>query len=111
MSASAPLAVEIIVALLALAGAVAALVGSLGLLTTRSFFERIHTPTLATTLGAWSLALATALELSFLRGQVFVHALLVPIFTTLTTPVTTIFLMRAALFRRRAEEGANVSSR
>lgn len=111
MSATLPPAVEAIVALLALAGAVAALVGSFGLVSLRSFYERIHAPTLATTLGAWALALATAIEISFLRGQAFVHALLVPVFTALTTPITTIFLMRAALFRRRAEEGAQTSFR
>jgi multicomponent K+:H+ antiporter subunit G len=82
-------------------GGRAARLGSLGLVTLRSFFQRVHAPTTASTLGTWSLALATALQASFLRDGVFAHALLVPAFVALTAPVTTIFLMRAAVFRRR----------
>jgi multicomponent K+:H+ antiporter subunit G len=93
--------VEALVAALALTGAVAALAGSFGLVSLRSFFQRVHAPTLASTVGTWSLAAATTLQLSFLREQVFVHALLVPVLVALTSPVSTIFLMRAATFRRR----------
>jgi multicomponent K+:H+ antiporter subunit G len=96
-----PPVVEVLIALLALAGALAALVGSVGIVSLRSFFQRLHAPTLGSTLGTWSITLATALQLSFLRDRVFVHALLVPVFVALTRPVTTIFLMRAATFRRR----------
>lgn len=94
-------AVELLVAALALTGAIAALMGSFGLLSLRSFYQRIHAPTMGSTLGAWSLSAATALQLSFVREQVSVHALLVPAFIALTSPVTTIFLMRATTFRRR----------
>jgi multicomponent K+:H+ antiporter subunit G len=38
---------------------------------------------------------------SFASQQLYVHALLITLFTALTTPVTTIFLMRAAMFRAR----------
>jgi multicomponent K+:H+ antiporter subunit G len=100
MSAAAPLA-DALTAALALAGALGALVGSFGLVSLRSFFQRVHAPTLGTTLGTWCLAGATVLQLSFAREQVFVHALLVPALLALTTPVSTIFLMRAALFRGR----------
>lgn len=96
-----PPAVELLVAALALAGAVFALVGSFGLVSLRSFFQRVHAPTLGSTVGTWSLAAATALQLSFLHEQIFIHALLVPAFVALTSPITTIFLMRAATFRRR----------
>jgi multicomponent K+:H+ antiporter subunit G len=99
--------VELATAALVVTGAVAALVGSFGLVRLRSFFRRVHAPTLGSTLGVWSLTLATGLQVSFLRGQPFVHALLIAIFLALTAPVTTIFLMRAALFRRRiAGKGA-----
>jgi multicomponent K+:H+ antiporter subunit G len=91
----------LLIAVVALAGAVAALVGSFGLLSLRSFFQRVHAPTLASTVGTWSIALATALQQSLVRDQVFVHALLVPAFVAVTAPITTIFLMRAATFRRR----------
>jgi multicomponent K+:H+ antiporter subunit G len=103
-----PPQVEAVVAALALIGALAALVGSFGLVSLASFFQRAHAPTLGTTLGTWSLALALAFELSFAREQPFVHALLVPVFVTMTAPVTTIFLMRAAIFRRRLAPGGDV---
>jgi multicomponent K+:H+ antiporter subunit G len=98
-----PLWVDLATAILVVAGAVAALVGSIGLVRLRSFFERVHAPTLGYTSGTWSLTLATALQLSFVRDQLYLHALVITAFTALTAPVTTIFLMRAALFRRRVD--------
>jgi multicomponent K+:H+ antiporter subunit G len=99
-------AVDAVTALLVVTGATAALTGSLGLVRLGTFFQRVHAPTLGATVGTWSLTLATALQLSFAEGQVFVHALLVAAFIALTAPVTTIFLMRAALFRERIARGA-----
>lgn len=107
MTAAAP-AVDAVVAALAIVGALAALVGSFGLVSLASFFQRVHAPTLGTTIGTWSLALAMTLELSCSGGQPFVQALLVPVFMAITTPVTTIFLMRAALFRRRVAGSRDV---
>ena len=99
--AALPLWVELSTSLLAVTGGLAALVGLLGLLRLRSFFQRCHAPTLISTAGTWSLTMATVLLLSFAREQFFAHGLLVGLFIVLTAPVTTIFLMRAALFRRR----------
>lgn len=101
MTTTLPLWVDVVTALLVVTGAFAALVGSFGLMRLRSFFQRVHAPTLGSTLGVWAVTLATALQLSFLREQVFVHALLIAVFIAVTAPVTTIFLMRAALFRSR----------
>ena len=86
--------------LLAVAG-LAALIGSLGVLRLGSFFQRVHAPTLGATLGTWSLAVATVVQVSFARGELFVHAALIAVFIALTAPITTIFLMRAAIFRER----------
>lgn len=104
MTAALPLWLEVVVAALALTGAFATLVGSIGLLRLRGFFPRVHAPTLGATLGTWSLTLATAVLFSFLRGQPFAHPLLIAAFIALTAPVTTIFLMRAGLFRRRLSQ-------
>ena len=101
MSVAPPLWVDLATAILVVAGAVAALVGSIGLVRLRSFFQRVHAPTLGYTSGTWALTFATALQLSFVREQPFVHAVLIAVFLALAAPVTTIFLMRAALFRRR----------
>ena len=101
MSAPTPLWVDALTGLLAAFGALAALIGSLGVLRLRSFFDRVHAPTLGATLGVWSLTLATVVQASFEHGQLYVHALLIAVFIALTSPVTTVFLMRAAVFRRR----------
>jgi multicomponent K+:H+ antiporter subunit G len=101
MTIDVPLWVEALTALLVVLGSVAALIGALGLLRLGSFFQRAHAPTLGATLGTWCFALATALQVSFVAGQVFVHALLIALFIALTAPITTIFLMRAAVFRER----------
>jgi multicomponent K+:H+ antiporter subunit G len=103
MNASMPLWVEAVIAVLAVAGALAALVGSFGLLRLRTFFQRVHAPTLGVTLGTWSLTLATAVQGSFEHEQLYAHALLIGVFMVLTPPVTTIFLMRAAVFRERVK--------
>ena len=101
MNTPTPAWVDAVTALLAVAGALVALVGSLGVLRLRSFFDRVHAPTLGATLGAACLTLATVLQSSFAQQQLYVHALLIPLFLALTTPVTTIFLMRSAVFRAR----------
>ena len=90
-----------IVAALLVFGAVLALIGSIGLLRLTNFFQRIHAPTLVSTMGMWAITLATVLFFSLQGGQLYLHALLITFFIALTTPITTIFLMRAALFRER----------
>ncbi len=101
MSTPTPVWVDALIGVLAVAGALAALVGSFGVLRLRTFFQRVHAPTLGATLGTWCFTLATALQGSFEHGQVYIHALLIAVFLALTAPVTTIFLMRAAVFRGR----------
>ena len=101
MSGATPPWVDVLTAILVGVGGLAALVGSFGLLRLRTFFQRVHAPTLGATLGTWSFTLATALQVSFAGGQLFVHALLIAVFIALTAPVTTVFLTRAAVFRGR----------
>lgn len=103
MSTPVPVWADVATAILVVLGGVSALVGSVGLLRLRTFFQRVHAPTLAYTSAMWSLTLATILQVSFARDQVFVHALVVALFLALTAPVTTIFLMRAGVFRQRVE--------
>lgn len=96
-----PLWLEIVVALLVLLGAGMALLGSLGLLRLRSFFERLHAPSIAATMGCWCIMHATVVYFSVADGSLALHALLIAGFVAITVPVTSIFLMRAALFRAR----------
>ena len=91
------------VALLVLGGAALALIGSLGLLRLRSFYERVHAPTLGTTLGIGCILLASALFFSVLQTRFVLHEILIAGFMVLTTPVTLMLLTRAALYRDRRE--------
>ena len=96
-----PLWLEAIVALLVVLGASLALLGSLGLLTLKSFFERVHAPAIIATLGCWCVVLGTVLFFSFQSHQMAAHGILIAVFLALTVPVVTIFLMRTGLFRAR----------
>lgn len=102
-----PLWLEVLVAALVLLGAALALLGSLGLLRLRTFFERVHTPSIIATMGCWCIMHATVLYFSVASGEVALHAILIALFVAMTVPVSTIFLMRAALFRAR-QAGRNV---
>ena len=86
---------------LVLLGAVLALIGAVGILRLPTFFMRVHATTLASTLGAWSIAIGAALYFSFAERRLALHPLLVPALLALTVPVSTFFLMRAAVFRHR----------
>ncbi|AYG94825.1 potassium:proton antiporter [Brevundimonas naejangsanensis] len=92
-------------ALLSVTGAAVTLIGALGLIRLRTFYERVHAPTLGATLGmalvlAGSLVFFIALEKRFMPRE-----LLIALFFTATTPVTLIILARAALFRDRTSAG------
>ncbi len=96
-----PLWLEIVVAALVLLGAGMALLGATGLLRLPTFFERLHAPSIAATMGCWCIMHATVIYFSVADGSLALHALLIAGFVAVTVPVTSIFLMRAALFRAR----------
>ena len=100
-----PVWAEILTAVFAVAGAAFGAIGSFGLVRLPTFFSRIHAPTLGATAGVWCLTLATIVYFSVQGSNLFLHALLIALFVALTAPVTTIFLMRAALFRERQKGG------
>jgi multicomponent K+:H+ antiporter subunit G len=99
--------VDVVTGALAVIGSLAALIGSFGLLRFRTFFQRVHTPTLGATIGTWAFAAATVSQVSFAAGKLYVHVLLIAVLLALTAPVTAVLLMRAALLRARTrgEEG------
>jgi multicomponent K+:H+ antiporter subunit G len=94
-----PLLPEILTAILLLGGAAITLTGSLGLLRLRSFYERVHAPTLGTTLGTACVSLASIIYFSTLGSRLVVHELLIIVFVTITTPISLMVLVRAAVFR------------
>jgi multicomponent K+:H+ antiporter subunit G len=108
MNVATPYWVDALTAACVVVGALAALIGSFGLLRLGSFFQRVHAPTLGATMGTWGLTLATVWQASFVSGQPYVHAVLIAVFIAVTAPVTAVFLMRAALFRARSRGDADV---
>jgi multicomponent K+:H+ antiporter subunit G len=98
---------EILIAALVLLGAGIALLGSLGLLRLKTYFERVHAPSIIATMGCWCIMHGTILYFSLHLHRLAIHALLIALFVAITVPVTNIFLMRAALFRAR-RSGKNV---
>jgi multicomponent K+:H+ antiporter subunit G len=69
----------------------------------KSFYDRVHPPTLGSTMGMALIVLGSIVCFSVLRSRLSVHELVIGIFVTLTTPVTFMLLARAALYRDRAE--------
>ena len=114
MNAELSLWVEVPVAILLVLSSLFALIGATGLLRMKDYFQRMHPPALASTLGAWSVALASIIYFSALKSAPVLHAWLIPILLAITVPVTTLQLARAALFRKRMagdDVPAEVSSR
>lgn len=93
----------LLTALLLLLGAGLALIGSFGLLRFGSFYERIHAPTLGSTLGIGFVLIASMLFFSVLQSRVVLHEVLIAALMIVTTPITLMLLARAALYRDRSE--------
>ena len=96
-----PALAEIVVAVLLLGSGVVVLVAALGLWRLPDFFLRMHAPSLASTLAAWIVTLASIVHFSVREGGLALHEWRIVIVLSITTPITTIVLARAALFRRR----------
>ncbi|WP_419898722.1 monovalent cation/H(+) antiporter subunit G [Roseomonas sp. USHLN139] len=101
-------AVAILVAFLLLLGAALALAGSIGLLRLKSFYERVHAPTISTSYGLASVLLASMIFFSVLQTRLVVHEILIGILVVVTTPVTLMLVTRAALHRDRLEGNPEV---
>lgn len=96
-----PFWAEVLTAVLLIASSLFTLTGALGLLRLKDFFQRMHPPALASTLGAWCVALASIVYFSALKSEPVIHAWLIPVLLAITVPVTTLLLARTALFRKR----------
>jgi multicomponent K+:H+ antiporter subunit G len=94
---------EIVTAMLLVGGAAIALIGSAGLLRLKSFYQRLHAPTLGTTLGTACVALASIIHFSTQGSRLAMHELLIIVFVTVTTPISLIVLVRAAVLRDTLE--------
>ncbi len=92
-----------LVVALVLTGAGFSLVGAIGLVRLKTFYERVHAPTLGATLGMALILCGSMLLLSLIEGRLVLRDALIGLFLTVTTPVTLLLLARAAAHRDRHE--------
>lgn len=98
----------ILVAAFLVLGSSLTLLGCIGLLRLRSFYDRIHAPTLGASWGTAAIVMASMIFFTVLESRPVLHEILIGIFVTVTTPVTLMLLGRAALYRDRAEDSPDV---
>ena len=88
--------------ILLIIGGLLAVIGSLGLLRMPTFYARMHPPTMGTTLGTGCVLTASMLVSSAIAGHPVMHEILITLFVVMTTPVSAMTLMSAAITRTRA---------
>ena len=103
-AAEVPAFIALVTAALVVAGAALALIGSLGLLRLKSFYDRVHAPTMGTTLGMGLILIASMVLFSTLESRPVLHEVLIGAFMVITTPVTFMLLVRAARHRDGSDE-------
>ncbi|SFV33114.1 monovalent cation/H(+) antiporter subunit G [Hyphomicrobium facile] len=91
--------VAVLTAILVLLGSILTLIGTIGLLRFKSFYARVHAPTIGTTLGIGCVLIASIIYFSVLQSRPVFHEVLIMIFVTVTTPITLMLLVKAALHR------------
>jgi len=100
----------LLVSLLLIVGGSIVLIGALGLMRLRTFYQRIHGPAITITLGAGSLLIASMLYFTVAQSRPVVHEIIITLFVLLTAPVVSMMIMRAAVYRdlraRRGDSGA-----
>lgn len=92
--------VELVVSIFLVFGAVFVFIGSLGLAKLPDFYTRLHAPTKATTLGMGSLLIASVILVTYQKGYLSLHELLITLFLLITAPVTAHMLAKTAMHHK-----------
>lgn len=103
-----PVWAAIPVCILLLAGSAVTLIGSMGLIRLKTFYGRLHAPTLGASAGTILICLASMIAFAVLQNRWIFHEVLIIIFVILTTPVTLMLLGQSALYRDRIEGSTDV---
>lgn len=104
LAAELPLWAAIVVAVFLVTGAFLTLVGCIGLLRFKSFYERIHAPTIGSSCGAGAILIASIIFFSILQSRPVLHEILITVFVVVTTPVTLMLLSRAVIHRDMTQD-------
>jgi multicomponent K+:H+ antiporter subunit G len=107
-AADLPAWAALVTSFLVLLGAGFTLIGAIGLLRLKTFYERMHAPTLGATWGAGGILLGSIVFFSVLQSRPVLQETLIAVFVTVTTPVTLMLLARAALYRDRSEGSTDI---
>ena len=99
----------LLVSLLLLLGGAITLIGALGLVRLKNFYQRIHGPAIMIMLGAGGILGASMLYFTLRQDRLVVHELLITAFIFMTAPVVAMLIMRAAVYRD-LRAGRSVSS-
>ena len=102
-AADIPLPIAVLICTCLLAGAFLALVGAVGLLRMKTFYQRVHAPTLGSSMGMGLILTSSIVYFSAVRGEAVMHEILIAVFLTLTTPISLMLVVRAALARDRSQ--------
>jgi multicomponent K+:H+ antiporter subunit G len=97
---------EVLVSVLIVLGSSFALVSSWGLVRLPSLMERLHAPTMATTLGLGAMLAESIAWFQLVKGEWTTHELLITLFLLLTAPVTANMIAKVHLLRLRHGEGS-----
>ena len=93
-------------AVLLVLGGLLTLIGSFGLLRLPDFFARIHSPAMGNTLGVGCVLIASMLCSSATASRPVVHEVLITLFIVMSSPVTAMMLMSAAVYRNKVRGSA-----
>jgi multicomponent K+:H+ antiporter subunit G len=96
-----PLPIALVSSAGLLGGGLFALAGAVGLVRLQSFYQRVHAPTLGSSMGMALILTSSILYFSVTRGALVLHEILIAVFLTLTTPISLMLIVRAALARDR----------
>lgn len=99
MTLTLSLIIEILGALLLIAGGLFAVIGSFGLLRLKNSMQRLHAPTKATTLGIATALIAVAIHIWTEQDRIALREVLVAVFFFVTAPISALFLSKAHIFR------------
>jgi multicomponent K+:H+ antiporter subunit G len=105
---SLPTWMSLLVSVPLVTGAALTLIGSIGLLRLPSFYQRIHAPTLGTTLGAGTILIASMIFFTFAESRLVAGEVLIAVFVTIMTPISFIILVKAT--RHRAGSSPETSA-
>jgi multicomponent K+:H+ antiporter subunit G len=92
---------NVVAAVLILAGAVFAFAGALGLVRMKTFLERVHPTTMGGSLGVALTLVASMIHFSASESGIVLHEVLISVCVAISAPVGFILLVAAARQRRR----------